>query len=225
MSHFVKATTGMNHTVIYTDDDGKHFRFSGGTLAWRNHNPGNVHPGHISKKHNQIGVAYQLAVFPDYDSGHAALLDVLKITYTNTSIEEMMQNYAPPHENNTKKYIKFLQEATGVKDGKKIKDFTSSELDKLWNGIEKMEGSKEGIITEVFQITQVRTNTKGIICSFCVNDDWISIEQCIVLAKKGLVDLEVCTSHLGHPFLKTPPSTLFQEKLDSIIDKKLEEII
>jgi hypothetical protein len=210
----------MHHSVIYTDDDGKHFRFSGGTLAWRNHNPGNAHPGHISKKHNQIGIAYKLAVFPDYESGHEALLDVLKITYANSSIDEMMKSYAPPYENNTKKYIKFLHDVTGVKDNKKIKDFTPSKFEKLWKGIEKMESAKEGTVTQVFQVTKVCTNAKGVISSLCVNEDWVSKEQCIKLAKQGLVDLEVCTSHSGNTFLRTPPSTSFQEKLDSIIDKK-----
>lgn len=225
MPRFIKAVPGMNHSVIYTDDSGKYFRFSGGTLAWKNHNPGNVHPGHISKKHNQIGICYKLAVFSDYESGHKALLDVLKITYSNSSIAKMMQNYAPPHENNTKKYIKFLHDVTGVKDNKKIKDLTPSEFEKLWQGIEKMEGAKEGTITEVFQVTKVCTNTKGIVSSFCVNEDWISKKQCIKLAKQGIVDLEVCTSHLGNTFLRTSPSTLFQEKLDSIIDKKYKEKI
>jgi len=210
----------MNHSVIYTDDNGKHFRFSGGTLAWRNHNPGNVYPGNISKKHNQIGVAYKLAVFPNYEAGHEAMLDVLRITYANYSIDEMVKKYAPPHENNTKKYSKFLHEVTGVKDNKKIKDFTPNEFDKLWKGIEKMEGSKEGTIIEVFQVTKVRTDKKGIISSFYINDDWVSKEQCIKLAKKGLIDLEICTSHLGNTFLRTPSSTFFQKKLGNIIEKK-----
>ena len=27
------------HSIIYTDIDGRHYRFYGGTWAWRNHNP------------------------------------------------------------------------------------------------------------------------------------------------------------------------------------------
>ena len=49
MKRFIKAVGGMHHTVIYTDTDGRHFRFYDGTWAWRNHNPGNVYPGKISK--------------------------------------------------------------------------------------------------------------------------------------------------------------------------------
>jgi hypothetical protein len=89
-------------TLGYTDMAGKHFRFSGGTWAWRNHNTGNIRPGKISEKRNQIGVANNFAVFADFESGHNALLDVLRITYANSSIDQMMGHFAPPKENNTK---------------------------------------------------------------------------------------------------------------------------
>lgn len=56
MARFIKAEA-VGHSVIYTDDNGKYFRFSGGTWAWRNHNPGNVHPGDVSRMNHQIGVA------------------------------------------------------------------------------------------------------------------------------------------------------------------------
>ena len=72
MKQFVDAFPGVKHTVIYTDLDGKHFRFSGGTWAWRNHNPGNLRPGKISRRHNQIGETYGFAIFPDVESGHNA---------------------------------------------------------------------------------------------------------------------------------------------------------
>lgn len=38
MKQFVKAVPGKMHSVIYTDIDGRHFCFSGGTWALRNHN-------------------------------------------------------------------------------------------------------------------------------------------------------------------------------------------
>ena len=101
MAALLKAEPGMRHSVIYTDQSGQYFRYMGGTWTWRNNNPGNVRPGEISRKHGQIGVVFNFAVFPDKESGHLALLDVLKITYGNSSIDQMMGHYAPPHENNT----------------------------------------------------------------------------------------------------------------------------
>ena len=38
MKQFVRAVGGMKNSVIYTDTDERHFRFSEGTWAWRNHN-------------------------------------------------------------------------------------------------------------------------------------------------------------------------------------------
>lgn len=55
-SRFINAVQGSNHSVIYTDSAGNHFRYYGGTWAWRNHNPGNLFPGNISKKNHQIGI-------------------------------------------------------------------------------------------------------------------------------------------------------------------------
>lgn len=45
MKPFVRAVGGLRHSVIYTDADGRHYRFYDGTWAWRNHNPGNLRPG------------------------------------------------------------------------------------------------------------------------------------------------------------------------------------
>ena len=52
MVRFVQAEAGLQHTVIYTDDLGKYFRFSQGTWSWRNHNPGNIVSGTVSKRNN-----------------------------------------------------------------------------------------------------------------------------------------------------------------------------
>ncbi|HSW93377.1 MAG TPA: hypothetical protein VLJ15_03370 [Gammaproteobacteria bacterium] len=41
MKQLIRAVGGMKNSVIYTDTEERHFRFSEGTWAWRNHNPGN----------------------------------------------------------------------------------------------------------------------------------------------------------------------------------------
>lgn len=220
-SPYIKAEPGMKHSVIYTDDSGKHFRYSGGTWAWRNHNPGNIRPGKISRSHHQIGIVFNFAVFPNDRQGHLALLDVLKITYANSSIDEMMGHFAPPKENNTAKYRKFLHQMTGVQDSKKIKNFTTNEFEKLWQGIEKIEGSKNGHIIEVYKITKTRVTKNGAIFSFCIaGDNWISKEKCLELANNGQVELEVCFLATGNFYLKTPPMSIFQNKLRNLIEKK-----
>lgn len=89
MSRYIKAERGLNHSIIYTDDLGRYFRFSGGTWAWRNHNPGNLVPGDVSSRHSQIGTTGKFAIFPDYETGHEALLDCLQTTYAKASIDKL----------------------------------------------------------------------------------------------------------------------------------------
>lgn len=84
MPKYVKAEQGPGKSVIYTDSDGKQWKFEGGTRPWRNQNPGNLVPGKITKRNGAIGSAGGIAVFPDYYAGHKALLDSLKNVSTKT---------------------------------------------------------------------------------------------------------------------------------------------
>jgi hypothetical protein len=220
MKQFIRAVGGMKNSVIYTDTDERHFRFSGGTWAWRNHNPGNVWAGPISKKHNQIGKTHDFAIFPDDKSGHESLLDTLITTYGDSSIHEMIYSYAPPKDNPTKKYEKLLREKTGIYDDTPIKKFTKIQFEKFWKTIQQMEGYKVGKIVEVYRISGVYILGKNR-HQYCLNEgEWISESECIRLATKGKVELEVCLSKLGNKFLRTPPNSLFQERLKDLICKK-----
>ena len=202
MAEYVKAEAG------------NYFRFYGGSWAWRNHNPGNLWSGSISKKYGSIGVVAHFAVFPIREIGHLALLASLKETYGNSSIDEMMDTYAPPEENDTAKYKKFLHKATGVMDNRKIKDFTDVEFEKLWQGIENFEGYKEGQFVQIYKISQAEKDKNRIICKFYIdNQGWFTKEKCIKLAKKNQVELEVCISCLGHSYLKAASHSSFQKNL------------
>lgn len=156
MSKFIKAEAGLNHAIIYTDNTGKRFLFSGGTLAWRNHNPGNLRPGKVSKRHHQIGAIQlehgKLAIFPDDKLGQDALIDSLNTTFYNMTIDATIEQYVPKKENNTKKYKKFIHDKTGIDGDKKVKDLTPIEFKKLWTAIEKIEDYKAGKITELYEI-------------------------------------------------------------------------
>lgn len=126
---YIKAEPGPGTSVIYTDTDGKQWKFEGATRPWRNHNPGNLVSGNVSKRNGAIGKAGGFAVFPDYETGHGALLDSLRNVHSNKDIPALMKVYAPPQENDTKKYIAFIRRRTGVKGSKKIKDFSDKEFE------------------------------------------------------------------------------------------------
>lgn len=217
MKQFIKAVPGKMHSIIYTDIDGRHYRFYGGTWAWRNHNPGNVYAGPISKKHGRIGIVGPFAIFPDDASGHASLLDSLITTFGNMSIHKMIYKFAPPKDHNpTKKYEKMIREKTGIYDDRPIKKFTKDQFKKLWETIEHFEGYKVGKIVEVYRIAGVEELDKNLYQYYLESGDILTEEKCIQLAKKRKVELEVCLSDLGNAFLRTPPNSLFQKRLEDL---------
>jgi hypothetical protein len=220
MPRFIKAEEGPDHSVIYTTEDGKRFQYSGGHWNWRNNNPGNLVSGKVSKRNGAIGKAGGFAVFPDYESGHSALLDSLKNTYGNKNLKKMISSYAPQNENNTKKYLKFLQKQTGVKTDKKIKDFSTEEFEKLWKAIEKYEGKKKGTIKELpipKQIIGTKKNKKGTITAYQIEElGWITKKEAIQLTRKGEIDAVIATSRSGSIFLRARPDTRLDNNLDNL---------
>ena len=220
MPRFVKAEPGPKNSVIFTDENGKRFIFSGGSRAWRNQNPGNLVPGKISKLNHAIGVAGGFAVFPDYESGHQALIDCLKITYQNADIPKLVEKYAPKGENNVAAYTKFLRQKTGIRDNKKIKDFTSAEFEKLWRAIKEMEGWREGTITEFSekkQISQVQKNKKGTIVAYFVSGiGWLSKTKAIKLTQNREIDAVIATSRSGNLYLRTRPDIEVINNLENL---------
>jgi hypothetical protein len=218
MTKFIKAVPGSKHSVIYTDSDGREFSYENGSRAWRNNNPGNLVVGFVSKRNGQIGKAGGFAVFPDRKSGHSALLDSLKSTHGNHSLEQMIGKYAPEDENDTLKYLKFLRNKTGIKDDKKIRDFTPEEFEKLWRAIETYEGSKEGEILEIpvkKKVTGVKRDEKGRIISYLIEDlGWLSKREAIKLAESGKIDVVVVHAKYG-TYLRSRPDEQSDNNLAS----------
>src|SRR3990167_10963554 len=220
MKPFVKAVGGLRRSVIYTDGDGRHYRFYDGTWAWRNHNPGNLRPGVYANRHDPIGVANNFAIFPTDEFGRAALIDLLQSKYGNCSIHEMIYQFSPPSENPTKKDEAYLHKVTGIMNDKKIKDFTPTQFKAVYEAIEHFEKYMIGKIVEVYPISGVQIIGKNRY-QYCLDEgEWISESECIQLAEKRKVELEICISKLDNQFLRTPPNSVFQKRLEDIICKK-----
>lgn len=213
MSKYVKARQGPKNSVIYTDKNGDDWIFEDGNIPWRNQNPGDMKQGGVSRRNGSIGSANGFAVFPDYDTGHAALLDLLKNTYANRDIRKLMGAYAPPKDRNkTERYIKFVQKLTGVKGDKKIKNFTPVEFEKLWKAIERMEGWGASVGTirpfnnKKAKIIGVHLDKSGIIDRYNIEGyGWVPKDQGISLTQQGKVDAIVAISPQGHLFLRGRP--------------------
>ena len=138
------AGTSQDPFVAYAD-----CILEGGTLAWRNNNPGNLLPGKLPYK-NAIGVDKRgLAIFPDYNSGWIALHDVLRsTTYGGLSIVAAMKKYAPASDprNDPVAYAAAIHKLTGLDTTRLVKSLNDAELEKMMGAIKQVEGFTVGTI-------------------------------------------------------------------------------
>ena len=131
--------------VKYIYNDGTIEIREGGTLAWRNKNPGAVRSSDKS-----VGKANRFAVFASEEEGMLAMKDLLcSDKYCNLSLKAAIFKYAPPHENNTKKYQADLKRLTGLDLNLKLRDLTEEELDRVAQTIKKLEGWVPGKLTRI----------------------------------------------------------------------------
>ncbi len=132
----------------------------------------------------------------------------------------MIGVFAPKYENRTKVYLKFLRDRTGVKDSKKIKDFTKEEFEKLWKAIEIMEGFRKGEIkecTEKSKITGVRRDKKRTIIAYLIEPfGWVSKARGVELAGQGKIDAVIAHSRRGNLYLRTRPDKSAANNLDAM---------
>ena len=70
-----------------------------GSLAYRNNNPGNIRPGSLAV--GATGSSGGYAVFPDYQTGYSALVNLIQSpSYWNLTLTQFFQKYAPAADNN-----------------------------------------------------------------------------------------------------------------------------
>ncbi len=142
----VKASAHAEGRKTIIERDGTIETRSGGTLAWRNNNPGNIRSGNFADKNGAIDSGPGgFAVFPDGDTGNAAIEKLLKDeTYRDLSVKNAIKRYAPPVENDTDAYQAAIKHSTGLDIERKISDLDDSELDKVVSAIRQHGGWKAG---------------------------------------------------------------------------------
>lgn len=145
------ARRGEGVSTVYTRPDGTEDVYVGGTMAWRNNNPGNLKDGDFARRHGAIG-SYKndngkFAVFPDEATGVAALRDLLTIPkYQRMTVDEVIKSYAPHGQNNTAAYQAMVRGALGVDGSTRLGSLSADQLDRLVATIRKKEGAKAGTI-------------------------------------------------------------------------------
>lgn len=128
--------------TVYRTADGKFVRREGGSLAWRNNNPGNIKMGDFAKSMGAIGVGPGgFAIFPDEATGERAIHALLKTnSYNNLSIAKAMERYAPPKENDTELYIRQITKATGLDRNTSMSSLSDEQRAQFVKAIRKHEG-------------------------------------------------------------------------------------
>ena len=92
-----------------------------GTRPARNNNPGDIEDGKFARAHGAIGTDGRFAKFPTVQVGFDAMRALLLSAYANSTLEQMLNHYAPPCENQTNIYLQRVCEWTGFKPGDLVK--------------------------------------------------------------------------------------------------------
>jgi LysM repeat protein len=137
-------------TVDYVADNGSHLLRSGGTIAWRFNNPGNIRPAKTNAS-MRIGTGKtasgDFCIFPSYEVGRKAKKELLRRKYNQYTIPESLEIYAPRSENDTDAYIEHIIKKTGLPRDKPLSSFTDAQLDDMMDSMESKEGFNAKIDT------------------------------------------------------------------------------
>ena len=149
---YISAFKGIGNNAMYVANDGNIYEHSGGTIAWRNNNPGNLRAYKESFGRGAIGTgsgatkeAPGFAIFPDVATGWNAMTDLLsQPVYQDLTIEEAINKYSPPTENNVENYLKFVENQTGFPRTTPMNNLSKDNLSKLAKAMRAHEGNKPG---------------------------------------------------------------------------------
>lgn len=119
----------------------------GGDRNWRNNNPGNMEYGEFARQHGAIGGDGRFAIFPDWDTGRGALRALLQTqAYQQLSIGNAIARFAPPSENDTAAYGRYIQQRTGLAPDAMMNALSAAQLDAVVDAVTHFEGGHAGTV-------------------------------------------------------------------------------
>jgi peptidoglycan hydrolase-like protein with peptidoglycan-binding domain len=143
----VAAVGTGNSRIITYDDESQDIR-TGGSRAWRNNNPGNIEAGTFANGEGAIGTDGRFAIFPDEETGAAAVVTLLRRPqYQTLTVAGAIARYAPPNENNTTAYQQIVVDEVGVPGTTQMNTLTNNQLDAVVRAIRRVEGWQVGTVT------------------------------------------------------------------------------
>lgn len=215
---FVKAKVGppnigddpSKFTVQYFDEKGNMSIRSGGTRTWRCNNPGALLKSAYStgKDRHAIGIAgyggYVYAVYPDYETGHEALVVMLRGSrYRNLTILEASLRYVQEDPNHGPKIAKM----SNLDPNRKISSLSDEEFDRYWKAIEKNERWDIGVEDYIpkWIISGVHKK-KGVIAEYfvCMDDEskWLPKLEALKWAIEGKLHATLVNMKNGNQYLR-----------------------
>lgn len=85
-----------------------------GSRSQRNLNPGDIEAGRFATAHGAIGSDGRFAKFSSADAGFDAMRALFQApTYKGLTVEQALNRYAPPAENETNRYIAAVCKVVG----------------------------------------------------------------------------------------------------------------
>ena len=215
---FLKAKAGppnigeakSKFTVQYFDAQGNMIIRSGGSRAWRCNNPGALLKSSYStsKDRRAIGTAgfgeYEYAVYPDYKTGHEALVVMLRGSrYRNLTLLEASLRYVKEDPGHGPKIAKM----SNLDPNRKINSFSNEEFEKYWKAIEKNERWEVGDedFIEKWIISGVHKK-RGVIFEYLVQKPkgsiWLKKEEATSLANEERLHAIVVHLKNGRTYLR-----------------------
>ena len=156
---FISAKYNVSiRTVDYAGNDGRHLLRTGGTIAWRFNNPGNIRPaedGRLIMGAIGIGTTKKngsFLIFDSYEAGRAQKRSLLRRIYNGRTIYTMLSGvpdrkgkivmgYAPATDKNDPvAYANFISEKTGFSTDTVLSTLTDEQLDQVMDAMEIKEG-------------------------------------------------------------------------------------
>ena len=198
---FVKAKSGPPNvgdpvsmfTVQYFDEKGNMFIRSGGSRAWRCNSPGALLKSSysIGKDRHSIGTAgygkYEYAVYPDYATGHEALVVMLRGSkYFSLTLKEASERYVHEDPDHARK----ISRISKLDPNRTIKSLSDEEFEKYWKAIEQNEGWEIGDEEPIDKwIIEGVHKTRGVISEYKINTGstsvWFAKDKALDMAREG----------------------------------------
>jgi hypothetical protein len=138
------------------------------------------------RRSKAIGKAAGFAVYPDYKTGHQALVDMLNgKTWGAKTLRKASIDYTPENPG----HIDSIVKETGFDPERKIRSLSKIEFEKYWKAIEKIEKWIPGheVPIDSCYVTGIHMK-RGVIQEYriCKNgvNSWISKQEAITLAQE-----------------------------------------